>query len=164
MRNAFSLANAKPVDMQVARPSAATVEREHQEIPDLVIWSWITIFSNRAASTAIELGCEAEEFWPCQFRSNPDERFFFHLPVKTFDIIDIDKSTYRHFLPVEPPIPVFIEQLMLRQSSDHLPPCFRIEIPRTGQVFSELVVREDFKVAWEEKAFRGAEFRRLSRW
>lgn len=162
IRNVFDRAKANPVDMQLAKPSAATVEKEKQEIPDLVIWSWIPIFSDRAVSTAIELGCGTDEFWPCRFQTNPEENFFFHLPTRSFDIIDMEKSTFRHFLPLDPPIPVFIEHLVTKQQPDHLPGCFRVEIPGIGQVFGELIVREDFKIAWEQKALRGATFRRLS--
>ena len=80
IRNVFDQAKASPVDMQLAKPSAATVEKEKQEIPDHVIWSWIPIFSDRAASTAIELGCGTDEFWPCRFQTNPEEKFFFIYP------------------------------------------------------------------------------------
>lgn len=162
VRDALDRARANPVDMQIGKPSAVTVEKERQEIPDLVFWSWIPIFSDRAASAMIELGCETDEFWPCRFQSNPGEKYFFHLPARCFDIIDIDKSTFRHVLPLDPPIPMFIEHLATKQLPDHLPPCFRVEIPRIGQVFSEVFVREDFKIAWERKSFSGAEFRRLS--
>lgn len=161
VRNVFDGAKANPVDMQIGKPSAATVEKERQEIPDLVIWSW-PIFSHRAASTAIELGCGPGEFWPCRFQTNPEEKFFFHLPTRNFDIVDIEKSTFLQVLPLDPPIPMFIENLAIKQLPDHLPPCFRVEIPRTGQVFTELFVRDDFKIAWEQKAFRGVTFRRLS--
>ncbi len=161
VRNTFDRAQANPVDMQLVRGSASTTEKERQEIPDLVIWSF-PIFSDRAASTAIELGCGVDEFWPCRFQTNPEEKFFFHLPARSFDIVDIEKSTFRHVLPLDPPIPLFIEHLATKQLPDHLPGCFRAKIPRTGQVFGELFVREDFKIAWEQKAFSGAKFRRLS--
>lgn len=162
VRDALDRARANPVDMQIGKPSAATVEKERQEIPDLVIWSWIAIFSDRAASTAIELGCGADEFWPCRFQTNPGEKFFFHLPTRIFDIIDIEKSTFLHVLPLDPPVPMFIKHLATKQLPDHLPPCFRVEIPRIGQVFTELFVREDFKLAWEQRSFSGATFRGLS--
>jgi hypothetical protein len=162
VRNALHLAKADPVDMQLGEHSAATVRKEKQVIPDLVFWSWIAIFSDRATTTAIEFDCEPDEFWPCRFQSNPGEQFFFHLPTRCFDIVDIEKSAFRQILPLNPPIPMFIERLAVKQFPDHLPPCFRAKIPRTKQVFSELLIRDDFKLAWEQRAFRGAKFRQLS--
>ena len=162
VRNVLQVANVNEVDMQLGKPSAAAVEKERQFISDIVFWSWITIFSDRAVSTATELGCAPDEFWPCRFQSNPGEKFFFHLPERTFDIIDVDKSTFRQILPLDPPIPMFVERVATKNLPEHLPPCFRVDIPRTKQVFSELFVRENFKLAWAQKAFKGAKFRRLS--
>ncbi len=162
VREVLRAAGMEIFDMQIAEPSATRVEMNRQSIPDLVIWSWIAIFSQRAASTAVELGCEAGEFWPCRFQSNPEEEFFFHLPLKVFDIVDVKRSTFRHILPVDPPIPMFIEALVTKQLPDELPPCFRAETPGTTIVFSELFVRDDFRLAWDRNAFRGAVFRRLS--
>src|SRR5215471_12123118 len=90
VRKVLHSARANPVEMQLAKPGADTAERSRQSIPDFLIWSWIAIFSSRAASTAIECGNEPEEFWPCRFQSNPEEKFFLHLPVKAFDIVDVD--------------------------------------------------------------------------
>jgi hypothetical protein len=162
IRNALSVANVDKIDMQLGKPSAATVETEWQVIPDLMFWSWITIFSGKAVSMATELGCDPDEFWPCQFQSNPEEKFFFHLPKRTFHIIDVEKSIFRQILPLDPPIPMFVERLVTKDVPEHLPPCFRVDIPRTNQVFSELFVREDFKLAWNRRAFTGAKFRQLS--
>jgi hypothetical protein len=162
VRNALSVANANTVDMQLAKPSAATVQTERQVIPDVVFWSWIAIFSDRAVSTALEFGCEPDEFWPCRFQSNPEQKFFFHLPMKSFDIVDIEKSTFRQILPIDPPIPMFIEMLVTKELPKDLPPCFRADLPRTNLVFSELFACEDFKLSWDHKGFSGAKFRRLS--
>jgi len=161
-RKALHAAGASVVHMQLAKPSAATVENTRQSLPDLVIWSSIRIFSRRAVSAAIEYGCESEEFWPCRFQSNPEEEFFLHLPVKVFDIVDVDKSTFKHILPLNPPIPMFIEKLVTKPLPEHLTPIFRAERPGTVQVFSELFVRDDFKLAWNRNAFAGAVFRLLS--
>jgi hypothetical protein len=150
------------VDMQLANRTAVIPENERQQVPDLVVWGWIPILSDRARSMAIRLGSEADEFWPCRFRTNPDERFFFHLPKNTVDIVDVEKSTFKLTLPLDPPIPMFIDTLVTRAMPDSVPPCFRARIPRTTQVFSELFVQSDFKVGWDQMGLRGAEFRQLS--
>ena len=162
VRSALSVANVDIVDMQLAKPLAATVEKERQIVPDIVFWSWIAIFSDRAASDAIKIGCELDEFWPCRFQSNPGEKFYFHLPKKRFDIVDVEKTSFRQILPLDPPIPMFIELLVTKQLPNYLPPCFRADVPRTNQVFSELFVRDDFKLVWDQKGFNGAKFRQLT--
>jgi len=162
VREALQTAVMGVLDMQIGTPSAAKVEKKRQSIPDVVFWSWIAIFSRRATLTAIALGCEQEEFWPCRFQSNPKEEFFFHLPLKVFDIVDVDKSTFKHILPVTPPIPMFMDALVTNPLPDHLPPCFRAKIPGTRSVYSELLVRDEFRNAWDQNALRGAVFRQLT--
>jgi hypothetical protein len=161
-RNELDLAGASPVDMQLGRPLAAAVEKKPQAIPDIMFWSWIAILSERAVAAASELGCGPDEFWPCRFQSNPNDAFFFHLPTSIVDFVDVEQSSFRQILPLDPPIPMFIERLVARPLSDPLPPCFRVRIPRTNQIFSELIVREDFKCAWDRLSLRGAKFRQLS--
>jgi len=148
--------------MQLAKPLGDSVESSKQDIPDFVIWSWLAAFSVRAVSMAIEMGCGTSEFWPCRFLSNPNEKFFFHLPEKMFDIVDVEKSTFRHVLPLNPPVPVFIEHLVTKPVPQHIPPIFRAEIPGRGQVFRELFVRDPFRLAWEKWRFSGATFRQLT--
>ena len=162
VRRTFEQARANPVDMQLGKPLGDTVERSKQDIPDFVIWSWMAIFSGRVVSMAIEMGCVATEFWSCRFQTNPDEKFFFHLPEKTLDIVDVERSAFRHMLPLNPPVPMFFERLVTRPVTEYIPPCFRAEIPGRGQIFRELFVRDDFKLAWEKRGFTGAAFRRLT--
>lgn len=162
MRKVLHSAGANVVDMQLAKPGADTVEASRQSIPDFLIWSWIAIFSKRAVSTAIECGSNREEFWPCRFESNPGEEFFLHLPMKAFDIVDVYHSTFKLILPLDPPIPMFIERLVTKPLPDFLPPCFRAKQGRAAQVFSKLFVRDDFKLAWQRNSFVGADFGLLS--
>jgi hypothetical protein len=162
VREVFKTARVGIFDLQLGMPSALKVESKSQSIPDIVFWSWIAIFSRRATLIAITLGCEQEEFWPCRFQSNPKEEFFFHLPIKAFDVVDIDKSMFRQILPVTPPIPMFMDSLVTKPLPDNLPPCFRAEIPRAKSVFSELLVRDEFKDAWDQQLLRGAVYRQLS--
>jgi len=162
VRDVLRLAKTNVIDMQLGKPSAAIVEKDRQSIPDIVFWSWIAIFSERAVSTAIELGCERGEFWPCGFQTNPEDRFFFHLPTKTFNIVNVEKSNFSHILPLDPPVPTSIKHLVTGCLPDDLPPCFRAEIPQTKQVFGELIVRDDFRRSWERKSLQGAMFRQLS--
>jgi len=163
VRKALVAAHARPANMQVVKPSADKVEREPQNIPNIVFWAWIPIFSDTAASAAIELGCESDEFWPCRFQSNPKEKYHIHLPTKTFDIVDVEKSTFRHVLPLNPPVPMYFERLVTRTTLEDVPPCFRANIPGTNQTFPRLLVREDFKLIWEKDRFSGAVFRQLTK-
>jgi hypothetical protein len=162
MRKVLHSAGANIIDMQLAKTGADTVETSRQSIPDFLTWSWIAIFSSRAASIAIECGNEPEEFWPCRFQTNPDEASFLHLPMKAFDIVDVVRSTFKVILPLDPPIPMFIERLVTKPLPDFLPPCFRAKQGMTAQVFSELFVRDDFRLAWQRNSFVGADFRLLS--
>lgn len=162
VRNVFDYAKQRPVDMQISRPLSDKRETNRQEIQDLLNWGWIKIFSKRATETAIELGCMDHDFWPCRFQTNPEEEFFFHLPINNFDIVDVANSVFRTFIPLTPPIPVFIEKLMVKEPLPNLPPLFKSQIPGTAVFFPELFSLENFKISWEKKGFRGAEFRPLT--
>jgi hypothetical protein len=137
VREVFRAAGADPVELQLVKSSGTEVETERQIISDYLVWSWAPIFSERAASLAIELGCEPDEFWACRFQTNPGEAFFFHLPIRSFDVVDVENSTFLMTLPGDPPFSMFIDRLVTKLLPDQLPPCFRVKMPRTRQTFSE---------------------------
>jgi hypothetical protein len=162
VRKVFRAANANTVEMQLSKAGSPTVEREHQVIPDLLFWVSTPIFSERAASLAIEFGCDSEEFWPCRFDTNQEEKFFFHLPLRSFDIIDYEKSSFSMTIPSTPPLPMFIQAITIKEVVGFIAPCFRASIPGREQVLTELFVLDNFKSAWELRGFSGAAFRLLS--
>jgi hypothetical protein len=162
LREAFCAANLETVDMKLAKAGAAVAEVGCQDIPDFLTWVSTPIFSDRAASLAVELGCDQEEFWPCKFQTNPDQKYFFHLPMKSFDIVDFEQSSFLMTLPGNPPIPMFIQDLKVKKIPKHFTPCFRVSIPHSREVLVELFVREDFKIAFESHNFTGGKFRMLA--
>jgi hypothetical protein len=162
LRNVLFAQNVGMIEMGLARPGETTTLSARQLIPDFLRWVSTPIFSDRAAGLAIEHGCAREEFWPCRFESNPDERYFFHLPTGAVDIVDYDRSIFRMTLPGTPPIPMFAEMVKTKRLPTPGVPCFRALIPGSEQVLVELFVRDDFKEEWERNSFRGAEFCGLS--
>jgi hypothetical protein len=162
VREVFHSANVDAISMQIAKGGSPTVETSRQVIPDFLIWVSMPIFSKRAASLAMELGCSSEEFWPCRFQTNPDESYFFHLPTKSFDIIDYEKSRFLMTIPGDPPLPMFIQEVKVKQIPDFIPSCFRASIPGVSQVLLELFVRDDFRNEWEQGRFSGATFLEMS--
>jgi hypothetical protein len=162
LRKVFHSTNAQMVDMQVAKGGATTVEQGSQSIPDFLVLVSTPIFSDRAASLAIDLGCTPEEFLPCRFLTNPDERHFFHLPIKSYDVVDYENSSFLMTLPGNPPVPMFIQVMKAKQVSDVIPPCFRASIPGSDQVLVELFASDDLKTVWDQKGFSGATFRLMS--
>jgi len=162
VRCILDVAELNPVSMQLLKPLEAAVEQGRQQIPDVVFWSWMAIFSDRAAAAAIELGSRPNDFWPCQFQNNPEEKFFFCLPTKSVDLVDVDRSTFRHVMPLAVPMPIFFERLATKPVTGELPPCFWADRPNTNLVFHEFLIRDDFKLAWERLGLTGAEFRLLT--
>jgi hypothetical protein len=165
-RDAFKAAKLKEVCFQLVDPtSGEAVEAERQIISDFVLWSWVPIFSDRAKSLACKMGCQKGDFWSCSFQSNPGELFFLHLPEQSHDIVDVKNSTFLATLPALdgfPPLPHHIQVLKTKQLPASLPACFRASIPGHHQVFSELLVKDEFKIAWQRERYTGSDFRRLA--
>jgi hypothetical protein len=132
-------------------------------VPDVVFWSWgIPIFSSKLRENIESIDQNPGEFWKCRFLSNPGEEFFMHLPSKAFDLIDVEKSTFKSVLPTNPPLRLFLEAAVVKNYPTELPGCFRCENPGTGQVFSEVFVRADFPLLWQRMGYSGASFVKLS--
>lgn len=161
VRNAFENALAQHVFFKLATTDGLTVLTEHQELSDLLVWSWVPIFSERGRGLAAELGCTTQEFVPCQFETNPGEMHYMHLPARSYDVVDLDQSTFLMKIPVDPPIPFHTQFLVMRAFSGPLPPLFRVPAPGGKQVLGDLFVSDEFKLSWEERGFTGAQFRKL---
>lgn len=158
---AFCAAKAKPARFQLVEPDGVTIALSRQAIPDLLFWSWVPIMSDRARGLFVEMGCEVDEFWPCDFESNPGEDFFMHLPQRSIDAVDMVRSTFLATIPVSTPIPHHILSLVLIDGAALLPSCFRAPMPGYDQVLGDLFVSEELKVAWERNGLTGAKFRKL---
>ena len=77
------------------------------------------------------------------------------------DIVDKEKSSFLTILPLDPPLPTSIRTLRFSRKPEAPPPLLYALIPGTRLTFSELIVRDDFRTAWERAEFTGATFRRL---
>jgi hypothetical protein len=124
---------------------------------DLLFWSWIPVFSERARTLCVKFGSAETDFWPCHFTSSP--RNFLHLPSLAEDVVDTERSTFLMTIPSEPPLPFHITHLVLRQQP--VAACFRAVL-NGRQVFSELLVNDQFKTEWEAQSMSGANFRHLT--
>ena len=161
VRKAFHAAGASPLKLQLMEEHKRTVETRRQVISDILLYYTMQIFSPRGKALAMRLGSVEEDFWPCRFDTNPDETFFLILPNRTFDIVDPSKSVFSRFVSIDPPIPSAIGTLAFNRPPQGLPPLFHTRIPNTQAFFCGLLVRDDFKAAWEQAKFTGATFRRL---
>lgn len=158
IRRALESFTGEIIDLQVAKPSASAVESVRQTLPDMLVWSWIPIFSERVVNAMTDAGCLQDEFWRCRFDTNPDAKYFFHLPGRRFDIVDFVQTEFKMYLPLDPPFPLFIKKLVTLPIDRELPPCFRAGYPGKDAVLSELFVRHNFKLTWEEHGFTGGVF------
>jgi hypothetical protein len=139
------------------------IESKCSIMSDFLVWAWVPIFSGRAKLVAIQHGCKDDEFLECRCHSNLEYAFFLHLPIKSYDIVDVDNSTFLMKFPGTPPLPHMIQVLKTKPlPPEPLPACFRTSIPYHDQVFSELFAIDDFKLAWEQSEFKGVTFRQLT--
>jgi hypothetical protein len=157
-RRVISSFGCGTIELQVGRPNASVVETDFQKLPDMLVWGWVPVFSERVVAAMTALGCSIDEFWPCGFDTNPGEKYFFHLPEKHYDIIDFEKSKFRMILPLTPPMPLHLRSLVVLPLTEHLPPCFQAGYPDRDVVYPEVFVRGEFKVQWEASGFTGATF------
>ena len=102
-------------------------------------------------------GNAATDFWPCHFTSL--RRHFLHLPTTAEDVVDLERSAFLMTIPSEPPLPFHITHLVLRQQPAAA--YFRAALD-DRQVFSELLVNDQFKLEWKAKLMSGATFRHLT--
>ena len=160
-RMVLRAAGADPLELQLMKEHKRTVETRRQMITDILLYGIAQILSARGKVLAMRLGSMEDDFWPCRFDTNPDEAFFLVLPNRTFDIVDPEKSVFSRFVSIDPPIPSEIGTLGFNRPPQGLPPLFRTRIPKTQAFFCGLLVRDDFKVAWEREKLTGATFRRL---
>jgi hypothetical protein len=141
---------------------SASAELTGLMLPDLLYWSWVPAFSKRAHDLMLDLGAIPSDFSHCQIGSHPDSYCFLHLPLRSYNTMDIAHSRFKFAIPTEPPIPYGLQQLTMTVGTKSMPHCFRLEIPGTTQVLGELLVSEEFQTQWVNRQLTGAEFRCVS--
>lgn len=151
-----------PACLDLVTVGGTSVDLIDLELPDLFYWSWVPAFSERAQRLMLELGAAPSDFSHCQIGPAPDRYCFLHLPLKTYDMMDIVHSRFKFSIPTKPPIPHGLQQLTMKCGAEPMPHCFRLEIPGTTQVLGELVVSEEFRARWVSNQLVGAEFRCVS--
>jgi hypothetical protein len=103
------------IDMELIEGRKPVSLKERQSVPDVVFWSWgIPIISSKSRDNIESIDQNPSEFWKCRFLSNPGEEFFMHLPSKAFDLIDVEKSTFKSVLPTNPPLRLFLEAAVVK--------------------------------------------------
>lgn len=152
----------EPVVFQLVGRDGETTADQSIRPTDLLFWSWIPIFSDRARKLVLELGGSQADFVRCEFASVTRDQFFLHLPAQAFDIVDPATSQFTMTIPMQPPLPHGIRALCLRNVPAALPPCLRMAVPGHNQVFSELLVSKALRVAWNALRLTGAVFRQVA--
>ncbi len=156
VREALSARQVESIPFQLLGPDG-NLAGPGISATDLLFWSWIPVFSDRARKLCLKFGSADTDFWPCHFTSSTPH--FLHLPALAEDVVDRDRSTFLMAIPSEPPLPFHITRLVLRRQPATA--CFRAVL-NDQQVFSELLVNDQFKLEWEAQLLSGANFRHLT--
>jgi|GEM_PF-2303292 len=146
---------------QVISKGGRSIVKKPAKLSDMLIWSWVSFFTERAKNLMVELGGNNDDFLQCTIESNPDEPCFMHVPRKSYDIIDMTLSTFL-MLSDNPPLYGRILTLAFQNLPAVLPSCFMASIPKNNQDLGQWIVDDKFKLAWEERMFTGANFRKLT--
>jgi hypothetical protein len=152
----------RPVTLDLITPDGKGVYERAVYVGDILLFNWLPIFSARAHELLLTEGCKAEEFLDCRLRVLGQASFQIHVPLQSYDVIDLARSVAMHTVPHDPPIPVHFVSAHLKSSIPALPPCFRVPAPGHPQVLAELFAQDSLHTAWSVAGFTGAKFRRLS--
>lgn len=158
----LGVGGGEPVVFQLVGRDGEITDDQSMRPTDLLFWSWVPIFSDRAHKLILELGVSQADFVCCKFASASGDNFFLHLPLQAFDIVDATASQFTMMIPMQPPIPYGIRALCMRGVPDALPPCLRMSVPGHNQVFSELLVSDALRAAWNAERLSGAVFRQVA--
>jgi hypothetical protein len=124
----------------------------------------IGVLSADARDLMISHGIERNSFCVCQIKQIPNQSFYFFLPQKSYDVLDIKKSVFRSFTPASPPeidedLISGIQKLVLLPSKTKLPSCFLLKYPSLRKrEFPEIIVSEAFSQSWLGQRMIGAKF------
>jgi hypothetical protein len=127
-------------------------------------FGFIGVLSADARDLMISHGIERNSFCVCQIKQIPNQSFYFFLPQKSYDVLDIKKSVFRSFTPASPPeidedLISGIQKLVLLPSKTKLPSCFLLKYPSLRKrEFPEIIVSEAFSQSWLGQRMIGAKF------
>ena len=169
IRKAISTDSEPIPRLKIIDPEGEGFLSEVVSLGDILIWGVVYIFSEPAKKLILEMGGGSDsDFLQCHFEINLQDPFYMFLPKTCFDVVDFEKSVFKHQIPVEEKEPILFHmtKLVLKkdQSSEFekLPHCFCVPMPGYLQSLGELFVSNAFKKAWEASKFQGARFRSLS--
>jgi hypothetical protein len=149
----------KPVPMHFVDSDGPVIDATR--VTDLVFWSWVPVFSDRARHLLVGQGAASADFVEATVEAGVDPRHL-HLPPKSYDVVDLERSAFVMTLPLDPPLPHGIRALSTKRASGPLPPCLRATVPGHAQVFGELLVSDNLRREWEQAGLTGAVFRDLT--
>ncbi|WP_457336788.1 hypothetical protein [Rhizobacter sp. P5_C2] len=132
-----------------------------RKLPDLMYWSWVPAFSSAAYDLLLEIGAARSDFLTCRLVGRQDV-VHLHLPDSVENIIDVDKSIFSHFVPVDPPLPFSAVLVRPNAGWELLLPIFRTRPPGSSQVTPDVYFRGDAVDGWTERRLIGASFKQVS--
>jgi hypothetical protein len=132
-----------------------------EDIPDLLIWSWLPIFSSRAVD-ALSSILEDDDFIPCKIEGAKQKNCFIHLPRESAEGLIVERSRFKSFVPMNPPIPIGPIEIVLDPRATWNRNIVRVAVPLTGQVLSDLFVSDIFGNEWFRHGLLGAIFKEIS--
>ena len=151
-----------PLTLDLVQPDGKALYEQAVPAGDVLLFNWLPVFSDRAYRLLLAAGCNDDEFVDCRLRVLGDIRFKVHVPLRSYDVIDLARSVAMHSLPLNPPIPLHFVSAYLKPGTHALPPCFRVPAPGHPQVLAELFAQDALHLAWSAAALKGATFRRLA--
>lgn len=140
-------------------PDQISLSTGFHRTTDCLLYSWLKIFSKRAADRIVALGSDPSDFISCDIDCNVGETYFLFMPRRLWDVVDIARSKFSLWLPGPPPIPLMPKKLAFNERAlDNVPPCFYAENTIVHKPFTELLVTEEFVKEWNDHGFTGALF------
>lgn len=163
VRKAFAdRLQSSPVVLELIQSDGKTFIESDVPVGDMLIFNWFPVFSMAAYRLLLEEGCKPDEFINVRFRALGEQEFKAHLPLASYDAIDLHSSIATQTIPLDPPIPFHFVHVKLKPDGQKLPPCFRVPAPGHPQVLAELFALDTLRRKWLEASLQGATFRRLA--
>ncbi|MDR7335517.1 hypothetical protein [Roseateles asaccharophilus] len=155
------LALPEIASFELVAPDGLSLHQAAVPVGDWLQYSWFPIVSQRAFDLLVKLGCSEDEFIDVRVRVLGDEPFKAHLPLKSYDVLDWSTLVARHSIPLQPPIPFYIESVSSVAGVALAPPCFRVQARGHLQVLGEVFAQEHLRAAWQVGQFEGVVLRSL---
>jgi hypothetical protein len=122
------------------------------------------VFSFEGMNLMIAHGSDLNDFVPCKIAQILGKVFFIFLPLHSFDVLDVEKSSFLSTIPASPPdleeaVLFGITELVLKTPEIPLPGCFLLKYPsKKIRYFPEIIVSEQVRNAWRQNHMVGANF------